>query len=104
MKVIARDLKEWWSLPEWPKDQYIDDDAYKVNGVEVEDQNNFDVMKLADADEVEILCGSIINGGDGKDLKRAIRAWLKAKTHVTIVAAVPKEREAEARRFLDALK
>lgn len=49
------------------------------------------------------MSGSIINGDTGKDLKRAIVAWLKSRTEVTIVASVPKEREAEALAYLKAL-
>lgn len=102
MKILAADLKEWWALPDWPDDQSIDDDAYKVNGVEVEG-GTFDVTKLADTDEVEVVCGSIIRGDTSKDLKRAIKAWMKSKTHVTIQASIPREREAEAIAALAAL-
>lgn len=102
MKFLAKDLKEWWSLPDWPDDASIDDDAYRVNGEEV-DPTAFDVMKLADSDTVDILCGAIIRGDTYKDLAKTISKWLKKRDSVTLVVRVPKARESEARSVIKAL-
>lgn len=102
MKFIAKDLKEWWALPDWPDDASIDDDAYTVNGEEV-DPTAFDVTKLADSDTVDILCGSIIRGDTGKDLARTISRWLKERDSVTLVVRAPKAREPEIRAAIKAL-
>jgi hypothetical protein len=90
------EFKAFWNAPDSiPKNQYIDDDLYRIDGREVSG-STLDVQSVSDSARVEIVCGWVFNRKDSKEsseLAPVIRKWIKAQSTVSLTFDVPAEHQ-----------
>lgn len=90
----------------WLHDYWFEGCGYKIDGVEVED-DDFSEDDIPDEAQVVVTGGCLYQGGEVNspfvDYERTLRAWLKARKVTTVVLEIANEHLDAYRATLGAL-
>lgn len=97
IRITGHDYKKFDAEP-WPKDWWVEECLYTVNGVATEDEEFPESATLKDSDIVTIDGGYILTADDAKvkpskDLtyEKMIKTWVKKQIERTVVIVCNKE-------------
>lgn len=100
MKALGSDIVAFFNS-EWPEDDYVDECSLSVDGEKIVKEDGTGDFPLSEKYELQSF-GEIYreNSDHVRSLDSAFRKWAKARTTVTMIVEVPKDKEEDIRAIL----